>query len=73
MSSNPERESNTRAIWASLGLTKNLGSYESLRIDAGARLTVEDIDDEEEWNKLWRIVEAEVERKLLEANNELQS
>jgi len=24
-------------IWASVGITKNLGNYESLRLDAGAR------------------------------------
>ena len=24
-------------IWASIGITKNLGNYESLRLDAGAR------------------------------------
>ena len=25
-------------IWASVGITKNLGNYESLRLDAGAKI-----------------------------------
>jgi hypothetical protein len=32
-------EENKVEIWASVGITKNLGNYESLRLDAGARIT----------------------------------
>lgn len=57
-------------IWVSIGVTKNLGNYESFRIDAGARL-VGDPNDESLWTELWAKVEAQVEEKLLEANQEI--
>jgi len=59
-------------IWVSIGITKNLGNYESFRIDAGARL-VGDPSDDALWDQLWDKVEAEVEEKLLEANQEMGS
>lgn len=59
-------------IWVSIGITKNLGNYESFRIDAGARL-VGDPADDTLWDQLWQKVEAEVEEKLLEANQEMGS
>jgi hypothetical protein len=59
-------------IWVSIGVTKNLGNYESFRIDAGARL-IGDPSDDDLWKQLWEKVEAEVEEKLIEANQEITS
>jgi hypothetical protein len=59
-------------IWVSIGITKNLGNYESFRIDAGARL-VGDPQDSDLWAQLWTKVEEEVESKLVEANQEMGS
>ena len=59
-------------IWVSIGVTKNLGNYESFRIDAGARM-VGDPSNDSLWDDLWAKVEAEVEEKLLEANQEIGS
>lgn len=57
-------------IWASIGITKNLGNYESLRLDAGARTKASSIDDESAWKKLWASIDAQIEAKLLELDNE---
>jgi hypothetical protein len=57
-------------IWASVGITKNLGNYESLRLDAGARVTASSVEDEEAWNKLWSIVDSQIEAKLQELDGE---
>ncbi len=65
------KEDNVTTIWASIGATKNLGNYESLRIDAGARIVVEDIEDEEKWAEVWATIEAQVEQKLNEAEEDL--
>jgi hypothetical protein len=63
-------EANT--IWCSVGITKNLGNYESLRIDAGARFTVDHkADKEEAWKNLWADVQAQIEEQLLEADRGL--
>ena len=39
-------------IWASIGITKNLGNYESLRLDAGARTSCTSLESEEAWKNL---------------------
>lgn len=59
-------------IWASLGVTKNLGNYESLRLDAGAKTMASNLDDEEAWKKLWESIDSQIEAKLLELDNEAQ-
>jgi hypothetical protein len=64
--------SNESHIWVSIGVTKNLGNYESFRIDAGARL-VGDPKNDALWDEVWAKVEAEVEEKLLEINQEMSS
>lgn len=61
---------NENAIWVSVGVTKNLGNYESLKLDAGARYTA-DPSDVDEWEKVWKIVEDQIEKKMSEANEEL--
>jgi|GEM_PF-1926086 len=57
-------------IWASVGITKNLGNYESLRLDAGARVVCKGIEDEEGWEKLWEAVDSQIEAKLQELDTE---
>lgn len=53
-------------VWASIGITKNLGNYESLRLDAGAECYAESLDDKEAWGKLWESIDAQIEAKLQE-------
>lgn len=53
-------------IWASVGITKNLGNYESLRLDAGAKILASSIDDENAWKKLWDSLDEQIEAKLKE-------
>ena len=53
-------------IWASIGITKNLGNYESLRLDAGARVTTSSVDSDEDWKKLWDQIDAQLEARLSE-------
>jgi len=57
-------------IWASIGITKNLGNYESLRLDAGAKTKASSVDDDTAWKKLWEAIDAQIETKLLELDNE---
>jgi len=57
-------------IWASLGITKNLGNYESLRLDAGARAKAESLDDPVAWAKLWESIDSQIEAKLQELDHE---
>jgi hypothetical protein len=59
------KEDSVETIWASLGITKNVGNYESVRIDAGAR-SVASVGDEEAWKKLWKDIEDQVEAQVLE-------
>jgi hypothetical protein len=53
-------------IWASVGITKNLGNYESLRLDAGAKIMASSIDDASAWQKLWDALDEQIEAKLKE-------
>lgn len=53
-------------IWASVGITKNLGNYESLRLDAGARIVATSVEDASAWEKLWNSVDEQIESKLKE-------
>lgn len=67
----PEKD-DQNVIWCSVGITKNLGNYESLRIDAGARYTVDQSTDKDEaWKNLWEEVQAQIEQQLLEADRGL--
>tara|TARA_B100000586_G_scaffold144571_1_gene104819 strand:+ start:677 stop:877 length:201 start_codon:yes stop_codon:yes gene_type:complete len=52
-------------VWVSIGITKNLGNYESMRLDAGAKLSGDPTDDKL-WNQLWETVDAQLESKLAE-------
>lgn len=55
-------------VWASIGITKNLGNYESLRLDAGAELYVDSVDEQVSWQKLWDAIDAQIEAKLQEVD-----
>jgi hypothetical protein len=61
------KEDNTPTIWVSVGFTKNLGNYESLRLDAGARNAVDGVDDSDAWEKLWEVVDQQLQSRLIEA------
>ena len=56
-------------IWASIGITKNLGNYESLRLDAGARIKASSENDEQAWANLWSAVDEQIEAKLRELDS----
>lgn len=58
-------------ISVTVGLTRNLGNYQSLRIDAGLTLDSEDVLSDEEWTQAWAKVESEVESRLSELDGEL--
>lgn len=53
-------------IWASIGITKNLGNYESLRLDAGAKIMASNLEDQDAWQKLWNALDDQIESKLKE-------
>ena len=55
-------QENEIEIWASIGVTKNLGNYESLRLDAGARTKASSTEDE-------TAIDAQIEAKLQELDN----
>jgi hypothetical protein len=60
-------------ISVTVGLTRNLGNYQSLRIDAGLTVDADDVLSEDEWKAAWERVEAEVEGRLSELDGELSS
>lgn len=52
-------------ITVSVGLTKNLGNYESLRIDASARKVLVDGENRDDaWKNLWDEVQDQIEGQL---------
>jgi hypothetical protein len=59
-------------IWASIGITKNLGNYESLRLDAGAKVTCKADEEDNAWKSLWDSVDSQIESKLQELDSEKQ-
>jgi len=60
-------------INVTVGLTRNLGNYQSLRIDAGMTVDSDDVMSDSEWADAWQKVELEVERRLAELDGELSS
>jgi hypothetical protein len=61
---------NKSEIWASIGITKNLGNYESLRLDAGAKIHLDDVDNQKSWEDLWSLIDNQIEAKLRELDGE---
>ena len=45
------------AIWANVSITKQIERYEPIKIEAGARKVVRNIDDKDEWDSLWATLE----------------
>lgn len=58
-------------VWASIGMTKNIGNYESVRIDAGVRLAVGEDPIGEVYGQAWDLVDKQIEGKLIELNESL--
>lgn len=57
-------DKNDNKITVTIGITKNLGNYESLRLEAQVTETVSDVDDPAAWNKLWTLVDDQLEAQL---------
>ena len=69
MSAQIQETEDSNTIWVSIGLTKNIGNYESLRIDCGARVTLHEGDSRDDtWAKLWDEVDTQLESKVLEVS-----
>lgn len=65
---------NTNEVWVSVGVTKNLGNFESMRIDAGARRIVRDGEERDSvYEKLWKEVQDQVEEQLKPVNAFIQA
>lgn len=63
------KEDNTNTVWVSVGVTKNLGGYESMRIDAGARRVLVDGENRDDvYNALWKEVQDQIEEQLKPIN-----
>lgn len=70
MSSGTTVKRDGNQIWVSMGITKNIGNYESIRFDAGATKVVDDPHDEKEWAALWTKIDDEIEGMVREAGLE---
>ena len=66
------KSSDNNTIWVSVGLTKNIGNYESLRLDAGASKIIEAGDDRlAVYKEIWQEVQDQIEGQLKEAEEVL--
>ena len=60
-----------KEVWVSVGMTLNLGSYESARVDAGITVPVGTFDTEEDaFEHGWATVLAEVKSKAKSIKDE---
>jgi len=66
-----DRTPKSGKIGAHIGITKNLGNYESLRLETHAEADVQDIHDPAAWEELWSEIEERLESKIEEANEDL--
>jgi len=55
---------NPNIIWVSAGVTKNMGDFNSFRIDAGVSAEVDDVNDEENWKKLWTLIDDQLDEQM---------
>ena len=53
-------------VGAHLGLTKNLGNYESAKFEAWVEQEVENVHDKDVWADLWDEIDSQLEEKLKE-------
>jgi hypothetical protein len=58
-------------LTASLGITKNLGNFESVRIDVSATVIDKDPNDGKAWEELWSAVDDQLDAKLTEVEEVL--
>jgi hypothetical protein len=59
------KEPQEDSVWVSIGITKNVGNYESVRLDAGIRKTLGTTDSMEVvWKEAWREVNDQLEEQL---------
>ena len=69
-------KSSEDSVGASIGITKNLGNYESMRIDAWANRSLDDPSNKdhvaEKWAEVWEEIEGQIEAQLLEASKGLE-
>lgn len=59
-----DHEVQSDTIWANVSITKQLQQYEPIRIEAGARKSVSNIDDKQEWELLWKMLEDQLEQQV---------
>ncbi len=53
-------------IWLSIKVTKNLGNYENIVLEAGASQAGVDPKDAKAWSELWTTVDDQVAAKIAE-------
>lgn len=59
-------------VYVSVGLTKNLGNYESLRLDASYRRGIREGESlDEAYADAWETVEAQIEAQVTDADSAL--
>jgi len=59
----------SNTIEAEVGITKNLGNFESLRLGARESYDLSPGEDKvEAWNALWKSIQDQIEAQLLEAS-----
>ncbi|MEV2699398.1 hypothetical protein ABNC92_03420 [Paenibacillus larvae] len=57
--------SRVKEIHVGFTFTKNLGNYESLKVDAGITMSIDPEDDVQEvYNKAWANVKNQIKREL---------
>lgn len=62
------------SVYVSLGITKNIGNYESVRIDAGISLEINDEESvDDAYVRAWNAVEAQVDKQISELNEEIET
>lgn len=67
------KDTNKREVWVSVGITINLGNYESARVDAGIKLPVEDDDKiKDVYKEAWGKALKEVEEQAVEVKAQLK-
>jgi len=56
------------SVYVSVGITKKIGQYESLRLDASQNVVLNDGDDKDAtWEAAWKEVQDQLENQLKEA------
>lgn len=48
------------SIWASISVTTQPRQYEPIKVEAGARISVQDAHNPDAWSKLWETLEKQL-------------